>query len=91
MLVVQLDPVHDRISRYFYSIEVLLRQRVRLEGHVAVGLSAVTWGRPGGNGIVADDNVKFLEDQMLRKVDEFIKDNLAVNPERKVYEQLKSS
>ena len=80
MLVVRLDAAHDRIGRYFYSIDLFLTQRVRLEGNVASELSAVTWMKPGGIGIVADDNVKHFEDQVLRKVDEFIKDYLAVNP-----------
>jgi hypothetical protein len=81
-LVVRLDAVHDRIGRYFYSIDLLLTQRVRLENQSAVELFAVTWAKPGGIGIVADDNAKYFEDQVLRKVDEFIKDYLAVNSER---------
>jgi hypothetical protein len=83
MLVVRVDAVHDRIGRYFYSVDLLLTQRVRLEGHVASELSAVTWIKPGGIGIIADDNVKHLEDQVLHKVDQFIKDYLAVNPDRR--------
>jgi hypothetical protein len=38
----------------------------------------------GGIGIVADDNVKHIEEQVLRKVDQFIKDYLTVNPDRRV-------
>jgi hypothetical protein len=83
MLVVRVDAVHDRIGRFFYSIDLLLTQRVRLEGPVASELSAVTWIKPGGIGIIADDNVKHLEDQVLHKVDQFIKDYLAVNPDRR--------
>ena len=89
MLVARLDAVHDRIGRYFYSIDLLLTQRVRLEGNGASELSAVTWLKLGAIGVVADDNVKHLEDQMLRKVDQFIKDYLAVNPDRRGSDQLK--
>ena len=89
-LGVRLDAVHDRIGRYFYSIDLLLTQRVRLEGNGASDLSAVTWLKLGAIGVVADDNVKHLEDQVLRKVDQFIKDYLAVNPDRRRSDQLKS-
>jgi hypothetical protein len=89
VLVVRVDAVHDRIGRYFYSINLLLTQRVRLEGHVASELSAVTWIKPGGIGIMADDNVKQLEDQVLHKVDQFIKDYLAVNSDRRASDQPK--
>src|SRR6267143_1542546 len=90
MLGVRLDAVHDRIGRYFYSIDLLLTQRVRLEDNVASDLSAVTWLRLGAIGVVADDNVKHLEDQVLRKVDQFIKDYLTVNPDRRGSDQPKS-
>jgi len=50
----------------------------------------VTWLKLGAIGVVADDNVKHLEDQALRKVDQFIKDYLAVNPDRRRSDQLKS-
>ena len=83
MLVVRVDALHDRIGRYFYCIDLLLMQRVRLEGSVTSELSAVTWMKPGGIGIVADDKVNHIEDQVLRKVDQFIKDYLAVNPDRR--------
>jgi hypothetical protein len=46
--------------------------------------------KSGGIGIVADDNVKYVEDQVRRKVDEFIKDYQAVNPDRRGSDQLKS-
>ena len=90
MLVVRVDALHDRIGRYFYSINLFLTQRVRLEGTGASELSAVTWMKMGGIGTVADDNVKHLEDQVLRKVDQFIKDYLAVNPDKRVSDQPKS-
>jgi hypothetical protein len=48
MLVVRLDALHDRIGRYFYSIDLFLTQRVRLESNVASELSAVTWMKLGG-------------------------------------------
>ena len=83
VLVVRVDALHDRIGRYFYSIDLLLTQRVRLEGKVASELSAVTWMKPGGIGVVADDKVTHIEDQVLHKVDQFIKDYLAVNPDRR--------
>jgi hypothetical protein len=82
MLVVRVDALHDRIGRYFYSTELFLTQRVRLEGNEVSELFAATWRKPGTVGVVADDNVKHLEDQVLRKVDQFIKDYLAVNPDR---------
>ena len=80
VLVVRVDALHDRIGRYFYSIELLLMQRVRLAGRVTSELSAVTWMKPGGIGIVADDKVTHIEDQVLHKVDHLIKDYLSVNP-----------
>lgn len=46
--------------------------------------------KSGGIGVVADDNVKHVEDQVRRKVDEFIKDYQAVNPDRRGRDQLKS-
>lgn len=88
-LVVRLDALHDRIGRYFYSIDLFLIQRVRLEGSGTSQSSAVTWRKQGPLGIIADDNVKHLEDQVLRKVDQFIKDYLAVNPDRRGRDQLK--
>lgn len=90
LLVVRLDAVHDRIGRYFYSIDLLVKQRVRSGGHDAPELSAATWMKSGGIGIVADDKVKHVEDQVRRKVDEFIKDYQAVNPDRKGNDPLKS-
>jgi hypothetical protein len=86
MLVIRVDALHDRIGRYFYSIDLFLTQRVRLKGNLTSGLSGVTWMKLGAIGIIADDNVKQLEDQVLRKVDQFTKDYLAVNPDRKVSE-----
>jgi hypothetical protein len=83
LLIIRVDALHDRIGRYFYSINLLLTQRVRLAGHDGSDLSAVTWMKPGGLGIVADDNVKHLRDQVLRAVDAFVKDYLAVNPDRR--------
>ncbi|MCE9536938.1 MAG: hypothetical protein K8R65_11095 [Nitrospirae bacterium] len=90
LLVVRLDAVHDRSGRYFYSIDLLLKQRVRSGGHDAPELSAATWMKSGGIGIVADDNVKYVEDRVRRKVDEFIKDYQAVNLDRRGSDQLKS-
>jgi len=78
VLVVRVDALHDRIGRYFYSIDLLLAQRVRLEGNVASELCAVTWMKPGGISVVADDKVTHIEDQVLHKVDQFIKDYLPV-------------
>jgi hypothetical protein len=87
MLIVQVDALHDRISRYFYTTDLFLTQRVRLEGHVATEVFAVTWMKLGSLGMIADDNVKLLEEHVLRKVDQFIKDYLSVNPDRKVNDQ----
>jgi hypothetical protein len=83
MLVVRVDALHDRIGRYFYSIDLFLTQRVKLEGRPDADFSAVTWMKFGPIGIVADDNVKHIEAQVLQKADQFIKDYLAVNPGRK--------
>jgi len=67
-----------------------VKQRVRLGGHDTPGLSAATWMKSGGIGIVADDNVKHVEAQVRRKVDEFIKDYQGVNLDRRGSDQLKS-
>jgi len=80
MLVVRVDALHDRIGRYFYCIDLLLTQRVRLRGQAAPDVSAVTWMRPGGIALVADDNVRHIQNQVFRKVDEFVRDYLAENP-----------
>jgi hypothetical protein len=80
MLVVRVDALHDRIGRYFYCVDLLLTQRVRLKGRGTPEVSAVTWMKPGGIALIADDNVKHIQDQVLRRVDQFIKDYLAVNP-----------
>ena len=87
VLSVRLDTLHDRIGRYFYSADLFLSQRAKLETPGAPEVSAVTWKKLGVVSTVADDNVKHLEDQVLRKVDQFIKDYLAVNPDRKVTDQ----
>jgi hypothetical protein len=84
VLTVRVDTLHDRIGRYFYSTDLLLAQRAKLETQGTPEVSAVTWKKLGTVSAVADDNVKHLEDQVLRKVDQFIKDYLAVNPDRKV-------
>jgi hypothetical protein len=89
MLLVRLDALHDRIGRYFYTTDVLLTQRVRLEGKGVSELSAVTWLKLGAIDTVADDNVKHLEDQVLRKIDQFIKEYLTVNPDRRGSDRLK--
>ena len=87
MLVIRVETLHDRIGRYFYATDLLLTQQVRLEGHGESELPAVTWMKLGTMSTVADDNLKHLEDQVLRKVDQFIKDYLAVNPDRRVSNQ----
>ena len=89
VLVVRLDAVHDRIGRYFYSVDLLLKQRVRSGGYDASELTTVTWMKSGGIGVVVDDNVKHVEDQVRRKVDKFIKDYQAVNLDRRGRDQLK--
>jgi hypothetical protein len=81
MLVVRVDARHDRIGRYFYSIDLLMMQRVRLDGSPSE-LSAVTWMKPGGIGIIADDNVQYLKEQVLHNVDQLIQEYAAVNPSR---------
>lgn len=83
ILIVRVDTLHDRIGRYFYSTDLLLAQRVELKGREAPELSAVTWKKLGAVSTVADDNVKHLEDQVLRKVDQFIKDYQAANPDKR--------
>jgi len=82
-LVIRVDTLHDRIGRYFYTIDVFVTQRVRLEGQASGELSAVTWMKFGSIGTVADDNLKHIETKILQKSDQFIKDYLAVNPDRK--------
>jgi len=84
VLIVRVETLHDRIGRYFYSTNLLLAQRVKLQTRAETEVSAVTWKKLGTVSTVADDNVKYLEDQVLRKVDQFIKDYLAVNSDRKV-------
>lgn len=84
MLTIRVDTLHDRIGRYFFSIDLFLTQRVRLESRETSELSAVTWMKLGPIGIVADDNVKHIEGQVLQKTDQFIKDYLAANPDRRV-------
>lgn len=83
-LVIRVDTLHDRISRYFFSIDLYLTQQVRLESRRDSELSAVTWMKLGAIGIVADDNVKHIGGQVLQKTDQFIKDYLAVNPDQRV-------
>ena len=84
VLIVRVETLHDRIGRYFYTTDLLLAQQVQLETHAGLEFSAVTWKKLGSVSTVADDNVKHLEDQPLRKVEQFIKDYLSVNPDRKV-------
>ena len=87
VLIVRIETLHDRIGRYFYTTDLLLVQRVQLETHPGLEFSAVTWKKLGTVSTVADDNVKHLEDHALRKLDQFIKDYLSVNPDRKVTDQ----
>ena len=84
LLTIRVDTLHDRIGRYFFSIDLFLTQRVRLESRGTSELSAVTWMKLGSIGIVADDNLKHIEGQVLQKTDQFIKDYLAANPDRRV-------
>ena len=81
LLIVRVETTHDRIGRFFYSTDLLCAQRVKLATPGAPEVSAVIWKRLGVISTVADDNVKHLADQVLRKVDQFIKDYLAVNPD----------
>jgi hypothetical protein len=83
LLIIRVDTTHDRIGRYFYSTDLLLAQRVKLETPGAPEASAVTWKKLGVVSTVADDNVKHIQDQVLRKVDQFIKDYVAVNPNQR--------
>jgi hypothetical protein len=83
VFIIRVDTLHDRIGRYFYSIDLLLAQRARLERHPTEEFPVVTWKKLGTVSTIADDNVKHLEEQVLRKVDQFIKDYLGVNPDRK--------
>jgi hypothetical protein len=83
ILTIRVDTLHDRIGRYFYVTDLFLAQRVTLQTRAEPEFSAVTWKKLGTVSPVADDNVKHLEDQVLRKVDLFIKDYLAVNPDRR--------
>lgn len=87
VLMVRMETLHDRIGRYFYTTDLLLSQRVQLETHAGLEFFAVTWKKLGTVSTVADDNVRHLEDQALRKVDQFIKDYLSVNPDRRVTDQ----
>lgn len=87
LLTVRLETLHDRIGRYFYTTDVWLAQRVKLESQATAEFSAVTWKKLGTVSTIADDNVKHMADQALRKVDQFIKDYLAANPDRKVTDQ----
>lgn len=89
ILTVRVETLHDRIGRFFYTTDLLLSQRVTVETH-GQEVSAVTWKKLGTVSTIADDNVKHLEDQVLRKVDQFIKDYLGVNPDRKVTDQRSS-
>lgn len=82
-LVIRVDTLHDRISRYFFSVDLYLMQRVRLESRTAPEVSAATWMKLGAIGTVADDNVKHIEGQVLHKTDQFIKDYLAANANRR--------
>jgi hypothetical protein len=83
VLVIRVDALHDRIGRYFYSIDLFLKRRIQLEDQGPSELSAVTWMKCGPIGIVADDNIKHIETQVLQKADQFIKEYLTVNPGRK--------
>ena len=87
ILTVRLETLHDRIGRYFYTTDVWLAQRAKLESQPTVEFSALTWKKLGTVSTIADDNVKHMADQALRKVDQFIKDYLAVNPDRKATDQ----
>jgi hypothetical protein len=83
VLVIRVDALHDRIGRYFYSIDLFLKRRVQLEDQGPSELSAVTWMKCGPIGIVADDNIKHIETQVLHEADHFIKDYRAMNPDRR--------
>ena len=83
LLDIHVDALHDRISRFFFTIDLSLRRPVRLKGLDPPEASAVTWMKFGAVGSIADDNVTYLQEQVLRKVDHFIKDYLAANSTRR--------
>jgi hypothetical protein len=83
LLDIHIDALHDRISRFFYTIDLSFRRPVRLKGLDPPEASAVTWMKLGVVGSIADDNVTYLQEQVLRKVDHFIKDYLAANPTKR--------
>src|SRR5215471_856389 len=84
VLVDPLDVEIEQLGVKTDSLQKDLTQRVRLESRETSELSAVTWMKLGPIGIVADDNVKHIEGQVLQKTDQFIKDYLAANPDRRV-------
>jgi len=83
LLDIHVDALHDRIGRFFYTIDLSLMRPVRLKGLDPPDASAVTWMKLGEVGSIADDNVTYLQEQVLRKVDHFIKDYRAANPTRR--------
>jgi hypothetical protein len=83
LLNIHVDALHDRIGRFFYTIDLSFMRPVRLKGLDHPDASAVTWMNLGEVGSIADDNVTYLQEQVLRKVDHFIKDYRAANPTRR--------
>ena len=80
-LVVRVDALHDRIARFFYSIDLLILQRVDLGGRATPEVVAATWMKLGAVTVIADDKVTHIGDQVTHKVDQFIKDYVAGNPQ----------
>ncbi len=83
LLEIHVEALHDRIGRFFYTIHLSLKRPVRIQGLDPPDASAVTWIKLGSVGSIADDNVNYLQEQVLRKVDQFLKDYQAANPTRR--------
>ncbi len=64
-------PVHDVADLYVYTVDLALRQHVRLVRDRAVESYAVTWSETRAAGAVRADRLGVVRDVLLKKVDEF--------------------
>ena len=69
-------------SVYAFSINVRLRQTVRLDRDPSMQLSAVTTWSEEALGIIGRDNLREIRDYIKDYVDQFINAYLSVNPKK---------
>jgi hypothetical protein len=80
-LYVRVSTLHDRIGRYFFCLELQVRQRVQLRTDDR-RVDAWTWETPTRITVVADDKVQEILEVIRTEVKKFIADYRGANAEK---------